>query len=47
MKSALTFFASAMKALLVILVIVVAFGVAYWIGDKVGYIAGKMIEFIL
>ena len=47
LKSVLAFTASVMKALLVLLVVVVAFGVAYWIGDLVGSITMKVINIIL
>lgn len=46
-KSAIQYFASAIKVLLVLLVVVVAFGAAFWIGDLVGRLAGKLITIIL
>lgn len=47
LKSVLTFAAIVTKTLLVLLIVVVAFGVAYWIGDLIGKITGKVIYIIL
>ncbi len=46
-KLTIRYFAFAIRALLVLLIVVVAFGVAFWIGEQVGALAGKLITIIL